>query len=161
MQLLGSTGGEGHRKQVRALAKKAEKMARTTAAAAREARFFQAEPLSPEFEFVVRLRDRCAAGALQALHLERERALSRRRVEARQKSDRLITVRQLRLMGSSGLLLTVLRQLSCHRTNMSKSSAEICSKILARVSARTVTTEVSSVHVSRNLLFDACLVDCS
>jgi hypothetical protein len=135
---------------VRALAKKAEKMARATAAAAREARFFQAEPLSPEFEFVVRLRDRCAAGALQALHLERERALSRRRVEARQKSDRLITVRQLRLMGSSGLLLTVLRQLSCHRNNLSKSSAKICGKIIARVVARTVTPEVSSVHVSRN-----------
>lgn len=50
LQLLGSTGAEGHRKQLRALEKKAKKTARIQAESAREARFFQAEPLSPEFE---------------------------------------------------------------------------------------------------------------
>ena len=54
-KLLGSTGSEGQRKQMKNLAKRAEKAARIAAGAAKEARFFQTEPLSPEFEFVVRI----------------------------------------------------------------------------------------------------------
>jgi hypothetical protein len=46
LQLLGSTGAEGHRKQLRALEKKAKKTARIQAELAREARFFR-QSLSP------------------------------------------------------------------------------------------------------------------
>lgn len=141
-KLLGSTGSEGQRKQMKNLAKRAEKAARIAAGAAKEARFFQTEPLSPEFEFVVQLRNRCAAGASQALEVMRQKAPIHQHLEARHKSDRVIAVHQLRLMGSSGLLLCIVMQLSRQNHWQSKASAKFSTEILARVAARRTTPEV-------------------
>jgi hypothetical protein len=145
LQVLGSSGGEGHRKQMRLLEKEAERRAREAAAAATEARFSQPEPLSPEFQFVVRMTNRCAAAAALALHVKCRSSTLQPSAEARQNSDRLITVRQLRLFGTSGLLLKLLLQLSRHRTCHRKTSGVICSMTLARVSARQTTPEVCGI----------------
>jgi hypothetical protein len=154
--VLGSGGGEGHRKQLRAIAKEAEKRAREAAAAAKEARFFQPEPLSPEFQFVVRMRDRCVTGAALALRFEAKRAQMRPSAEVRKSRVGVITLRQLRLMGSSGLLLIVLLKLSrhCRSKVAAKISSTICSNILARVSARQATPEVLRHCICRLSLLD-------
>ena len=155
-QLLGSNGGEGHRKHLRALAKEAEKGARAAADAAKEARFYQPEPLSPEFAFVVRVRNRCAAGLRLALPRGAGRALHRQGVEVRQCNDRALTVRELRRIGSSGLLLNALMQLTRLSNCPNPSAAVMCRLILARVAARLVShasPEVCFVVLRLSLIF--------
>ena len=155
-QLLGSNGGEGHRKHLRALAKEAEKGARAAVDAAKEARFYQPEPLSPEFAFVVRVRNRCAAGLRLALPRGAGRALHRQGVEVRQCNDRALTVRELRRIGSSGLLLNALMQLTRLSNCPNPSAALMCRLILARVAARLVShasPEVCFVVLRLSLIF--------
>jgi hypothetical protein len=130
---------------MRVLEKEAEKRAREAAAAATEARFSQPEPLSPEFQFVVQMTNRCAAGAALALHVKCRSSTLHPSAEARQSSDRVLTVRRLRLFGSSGLLLKLLLQLSHHRTCHRRPCGVICSMTLARVSARQPTPEVCGI----------------
>ena len=162
LQLLGSSGGAGHRKQLRALAKDAEKKARAAAAAAKEARMSQPEPLSPEFDFVVRLRDRCAAGLLLALRSREGRTRPRPCMESRQRSATALTIGQLRQLGTSGMLLKVLLQLSCDHSCLSSASANMCSMMLARVSSGQATPEVCCVSSATapcsSSLFDTRLV---
>ena len=150
-QLLGSNGGEGHRKHLRALAKEAEKGARAAADAAKEARFYQPEPLSPEFAFVVRVRNRCAVGLRLALRQEGGRALHHQGVEVRQRNDRALTARELRRLGSSGLLLNALMQLTRLSNCPNPSAADMCRLILARVAARRVS------HASPEVCLSFCV----
>ncbi len=134
--MLGSSGGEGHRKHLRVLAKEAEKTAREAAEAARKERFSQPEPLSPQFQFLLRMHHRCAV--LPPCFAKKRGFLWE--VRPRQRSGMALTVQQLRLMGSCGLLLHVLLQLSRH--SRSKTAATMRVMILARVSARRATPEV-------------------
>jgi hypothetical protein len=138
LQQLGSSGGAGHRKQLRALAKDAEKKARAAAAAAKAARLSQPEPLSPEFEFVVRLRKHCAA----VLSLDPRSRAAPACTESRQRSDIALTIGQLRRMGSSGMLLYVLVQLSGDSSCLRSASANMCGMMLARVCSGKATPEV-------------------
>jgi hypothetical protein len=91
------------------------------------------------------MTNRCAAGAALALSVKYTSSALHPSAEARQSSDRVLTVHRLRLFGSSGLLLNLLLQLSHHRTCHRRTCEVICSMTLARVSARQITPEVCGI----------------
>jgi hypothetical protein len=73
--LLGSTGGPGASKHLRALKKEAKKQERAAAKQSTANRFFRPPRLSIEFAFIVLQRDRCIDAVRRMLGLSGERAL--------------------------------------------------------------------------------------
>jgi hypothetical protein len=127
---------------MRALAREADKKARDDALAARNARMSQPEPLSPEFEFIVRMRNRCSEGISPAPQYKLDLELPYPCAETRQSSCRVLTERQLLIMGSSGFLLNILLKLSCPNHCSNAATKKMSSLILGRVTARHRTPEV-------------------